>query len=123
MAHFAQLDDQNIVQRVIAIHNDDCLVNGVESEEAGIAVCKSLVGVDTRWVQTSYNGNFRKRYAGVGYTYDESLDAFIPPSPYPSWTLDAETALYKAPIECPSYGVYAWDEDNMQWKLLDMNIL
>ena len=79
MAHFAQLDDDNIVKQVIVVHNDELLVDGVESESKGIEFCQSLFG--GTWVQTSYNGNFRKNYAGIGYTYDETRDAFIPPKP------------------------------------------
>ena len=77
MAHFAQLDETNIVTQVIVVHNNDLLDNGIESEVKGIAFCQSLFG--GTWVQTSYNGNIRKNYAGVGYTYDPVRDAFIGP--------------------------------------------
>lgn len=79
MAHFAQLDENNVVMQVIVVHNNELLDNGVEREELGIAFCKSLFGADTRWVQTSYNGNIRKHYAGIGYTYDPVADEFVPP--------------------------------------------
>jgi hypothetical protein len=81
MAHFAQLDENNVVTQVIVVHNNDCLLNGVEDEYTGIAFCKSLFGADTRWVQTSYNANFRQYYAGIGYRYDADLDVFVPPQP------------------------------------------
>ena len=80
MAHFAQLNDDNTVTGVIVVHNNELLdANGQESEAQGIAFCKSLYGADTRWVQTSYNGNFRGRYAGIGYRYDAATDQFLPP--------------------------------------------
>lgn len=79
MAHFAELDNNNIVKQVIVIHNNELLDNGVEFEAKGIAFCQSLFG--GQWVQTSYNGNIRKNYAGIGFTYDEIRDAFIPPKP------------------------------------------
>ena len=81
MAHFAQLDENNIVTGVIVVHNNELLdANGQESEAKGIAFCKSLYGNDTRWVQTSYNGSFRGCYAGIGYTYDVTNDQFLPPA-------------------------------------------
>lgn len=76
MAHFAELDENNIVKQVIVVHNNELLDNGVESETKGIAFCQSLFGGN--WIQTSYNGNIRKNYAGIGYTYDAVRDAFIP---------------------------------------------
>lgn len=116
MAHFAQLDPNNIVLRVIVVANNDITVNGQESEAKGIAFCQSLFGPDTRWVQTSYTGKMRKRYAGVGYSFDEQRDAFIPPQPYPSWTLDPETCDWVAPIPMPNDGHwYTWDESTQSW--------
>lgn len=79
MAHFAQLDESNIVTQVIVVHNNELLDNGVESEAKGIAFCQSLLGGN--WIQTSYNANIRKNYAGIGYSYDKSRDAFIAPNP------------------------------------------
>lgn len=79
MAHFAQLDENNVVLQVIVVHNNDCLGDdGNESESAGIAFCQSLFP-GTRWRQTSYNGNMRGVYAGIGYTYNPTLDVFEPP--------------------------------------------
>ena len=79
MAHFAQLDENNVVTQVIVVTNEELLDNGVESEAKGIAFCKSLLGEETIWIQTSYNSKIRKNYAGIGYTYDTDRDAFIPP--------------------------------------------
>jgi len=100
MAHFAQLDDNNVVTQVIVVANEELLDNGVESEAKGIAFCKSLLGENTKWVQTSYNGNIRKHYAGIGYTYDADKDAFLAPKPYPSWVLDADFN-WQAPVAMP----------------------
>jgi hypothetical protein len=114
MAHFAQLDDQNIVMQVIVVANNELLLNGVESEDKGIAFCESLLG--GKWKQTSYNGNIRKNYAGIGYTFDESRNAFIPPQPYPSWTLIEETCQWTAPVLYPTDGkIYSWDESTLSW--------
>jgi hypothetical protein len=119
MAHFAQIDENNIVQSVIVVANEDCLdSNGIESESIGVAFCKSLLGKDTQWVQTSYNATFRKNYAGIGYTYDLTRDAFIPPSPYKSWILLEETCQWTAPVPNPNDGqYYYWDESIKNWVL------
>lgn len=98
MAHFAQLDELNRVTQVVVISNADILdAQGNESEAQGIAFCRSLFGADTRWVQTSYNGNIRKNYAGIGYTYDPQRDAFIAPQPGPDWVLDEATCQWQEP--------------------------
>lgn len=118
MAHFAILDENNIVINVIVVNNNDCLdENGNESETVGIAFCKSIIGKDTTFVQTSYNSNIRKNYAGVGYTYDATRDAFISPKPYESWVLDEETCRWEAPIPYPGdeNTRYAWDEETVSW--------
>ncbi len=117
MAHFAQIDEASIVLQVIVINNSEILdQNGVESEAVGVTFCRSLFGQDTNWVQTSYNGNFRKNYAGIGYTYDVGRDAFIAPKPFPSWVLNEETCQWESPIPYPDDGkVYRWDEDTQQW--------
>ena len=96
MAHFAELDENNIVQRVIVVANAELLVDGVESETKGIEFCQSLFG--GTWIQTSYNGKVRKNYAGIGYTYDSTRDAFIPIKPecHPSEiSLDEQTCQWK----------------------------
>ena len=98
MAHFAELNENNIVKQVIVVHNNELLDNGVESEAKGIQFCQSLFGGE--WKQTSYNGNIRKNYAGIGYTYDEVRDAFIPPKPEEGeWILNEETCLWEEVVE------------------------
>ena len=115
MAHFAQLDDNNVVTQVIVVANEELIFEGVENETQGVIFCRSLFGNDTKWVQTSYNGNIRKRYAGIGYTYDADKDAFIAPQPYGSWVLDADLN-WQAPVAMPEDGkAYAWFEPNQEW--------
>lgn len=98
MAHFAELDQSNAVLRVIVVANDMLLDNGVESESKGIAFCQQLFGANTRWVQTSYSGSFRKNYASTGFTYGPVLDAFIPPKPDGDyWVLDPNTCAWLDP--------------------------
>lgn len=112
MAHFAQLDENNVVLQVIVVNNSELVDDqGVEREERGISFCQSLFGAETRWAQTSYNANFRKNYAGIGYSYDDGRDAFIPPKPYPSWVLNEDTCLWEAPVPYPADGnSYVWHE-------------
>ena len=118
MAHFVRLDENSIVVQGIVVHNNELIDNGVESEAKGIAFCQSLFP-DTTWVQTSYNGNIRKNYAGIGYTYDEQRDAFIPPQPYPSWLLNEATCLWEAPVPMPEDGKwYTWDEATTSWAIV-----
>ncbi len=114
MAHFAQLNEENLVTQVIVVANQDTAdQDGIENEAIGIAFCTNLLG--GTWKQTSYNGNIRKNYAGIGYKYDAELDAFIPPQPYASWILD-ENAQWKAPVEMPTDGkMYSWDEETLTW--------
>lgn len=115
MAHYAEIDANNVVLRVIVVSNEDeSTPDGTTVESIGVAFCQRLFGGD--WVKTSYNGNIRKRYAGIGYTYNSSLDAFVPPQPYPSWTLDNATADWIAPVPTPTDGKkYSWDEDTLSW--------
>jgi len=115
MAHFAQLDDDNVVLQVIVVNNNDCLdENGSESEAVGVAFCQSLFP-GTNWKQTSYNGNFRYNYAGIGYTYDPVRNGFVPPQPYPSWLL-AVNCVWWAPTPMPKDGKnYRWDEPTTSW--------
>ena len=113
MAHFAELID-GIVARVIVVSNADMEINGVEQEAIGAAFCHNLLGGE--WVQTSYNGNMRKNYAGIGYAYDTVRDAFIAPQPFASWVLDEATCRWTAPVAMPSAGgPWAWDEDTESW--------
>ena len=123
MAHFAELNENNEVLRVIVVDNNDTSnSDGEEIELIGISFLKGLFGNDTNWKQTSYNGNFRVRYAGIGYSYDETLDAFVPPKPYDSWIINSTTADWEAPITQPeltqeqedSGYYYYWDETAYQ---------
>jgi hypothetical protein len=115
MAHFAQLDENNVVLQVIVVNNNDLLVAGIENEDRGITFCKNLLGQDTNWKQTSYNGNFRYNYAGIGYTYDPVRDGFVPPQPYPSWQL-ADNCTWWAPTPMPNDDKrYRWDEPTTSW--------
>ena len=97
MAHFAEINDSNIVQRVIVVADSDA-----PDEATGIAFCKSLLGADTNWLQTSYNNNIRHRYAGIGMKYDSTNDVFYMQQPYPSWVLDTSTWVWEAPVAMPS---------------------
>ena len=123
MAPFAEIDENNSVQRVIVVHNNELLdENGEEKEALGVAFCKSLLG--GTWLQTSYNKNMRKNFAGIGFTYDIVRDAFIPPKPYDSWVLDEATCLWEAPVAYPSdENYYEWDETNTRWVEMTQNIL
>ena len=117
MAHFAQLDKNNIVLQVIVVSNNELIADdGSESEQKGIEFCQSLFGADTIWKQTSYNKKFRKNYASAGFSYDAVLDAFVPPSPYPSWVLNTDIAQWDSPVPYPSDGKrYSWDELTLSW--------
>ena len=114
MAHYAQIDENNIVTQVIVIDNKDTAdANGIEKEYIGAAYCERLFG--GTWKQTSYNGNIRKNYAGIGYTYNADIDAFVPPKPYASWTLNAN-AQWQAPTAMPTDGkMYSWNEETQTW--------
>lgn len=125
MAHFAELDSNNVVLRVIVVGNKDTAdANGVEKEHIGAAFCERLFGGN--WKQTSYNGNKRKNYAGIGYTYDATRDAFIPPKPFNSWVLNEDTCQWKAPVDMPADAGtgeppkrYTWDEATVSWKVTE----
>mgnify|MGYP003140064840 CR=1 FL=1 len=124
MAHFAKLDSNNIVTEVVVVHNDVAT-----SESAGVAFLNSMYKTNDTWKQTSYNTisgehklggtPFRKNYAAKGYTYDSTKDAFIPPKPYDSWTLDEDTCQWEAPVEKPGGdNIYEWNEDTKSWDLV-----
>jgi hypothetical protein len=121
MAHFAQLDENNVVLQVIVVDNKDTAdANGVEKEHIGAAFCEKLLG--GTWKQTSYNSNSRKNYAGIGYTYNEDIDAFVPPKPYNSWVLNETTAQWDAPVAMPEDAgtgeppkSYTWNEQTTSW--------
>ena len=132
MAHFAQLDGNNVVTQVIVVSNDDTSdSNGVEVESIGVAFCQKLLGASTNWKQTSYNGNMRGNYAGIGYTYMSnvatlgvgSTDIFISPQPYASWTISTTAATWEPPstpgaaptltdAEVAANKYYVWNESN-----------
>lgn len=120
MAHFAKLDDRNLVLEVNVVNNETLGdLPFPASEPVGIEFLTVWSGGHSAWRQTSYNATFRKNYAGVGYTYDPDIDAFVAPQPYASWILDPETAQWQAPIPYPTDGQrYAWNETTQTWDLL-----
>jgi hypothetical protein len=114
MAHFAKLGVGNIVEKVEVVSNDIAT-----NEQAGVDFLNTLYGTRDVWKQTSYNGNIRKNFAGIGYSYDQARDAFIPPKPFNSWTLDEDTCLWEAPVAYPDDGqIYRWNETDQQWDLV-----
>lgn len=121
MAHFAQIDENGTVQQVIVVSNENCCGGEFPaSESCGQAFINQL-GLAGTWRQTSYNANFRQRYAGIGYTYNEENDVFIPPQPFPSWIL-SETFDWEAPVPYPQDDAeYYWDEENQTWVLMEEN--
>ncbi len=121
MAHFAKLDENNNVMEIFVVNNVDCDdLLFPKSEPVGVAFLTQWSGGYTNWKQTSYNNNFRVRYAGIGYIYDADLDAFIPPKPYQSWLLNTTTCDWQAPVPYPSDGKrYYWNETTQSWVLLE----
>lgn len=122
MAHFAKLDKDNIVISVHVINNDVLMVDGVESEQAGIDFLKELYNHES-WKQTSYNATFRKHFAGVGFQYDPEWDVFIPLRPYPSWKLDYDTFIWRSPIPEPEKiegHIWKWGEVNQEWVSVEL---
>ena len=110
MSHFAEIDENNVVTRVLVGNNDF-------PNEGYDWFVENLGG---RWVQTSYNGSIRKNFAGIGSTYDEERDAFIAPKPFDSWVLEEETCEWKAPAPYPEDGLsYEWNEETLTWELID----
>jgi hypothetical protein len=122
MAHFARVNDENIVEYVMVVDNQDCgNLDFPESETIGRVFIGTVLRLPGKWYQTSYNNNFRKNYAGVDYTYDKTRDAFIAPKPYSSWILNEETCKWEAPIPMPdSDHSYKWDEENQEWILREV---
>jgi len=120
MAHFAKIGLNNKVIEVQSVVNEVLHdSNGVEQEVNGIDFLTKLTGWSI-WKQTSYNKNFRKNFAGKGYTYDEDRDAFIPPKRYPSWLLNEDTCLWECPVAYPTDGQrYNWNETNQTWDLVE----
>jgi hypothetical protein len=115
LAHFARIEN-NLVTQVIVVENKDTSTpDGTEVESIGVAFCQRLFGGN--WVKTSYNGNIRKNYAGIGYTYNAGLDAFVPPKPFNSWVLNENTCQWEAPTPMPTDdNSYMWDEENLIWQ-------
>ena len=132
MAHFAEIDSEGTVQRVLVLSNSILTLlpheegkipteehGDEEVEELGTDYLQNMFP-DTDWVQTSYNDNFRKRYAGKGMKYDVERDSFIPPQPFPSWLLNEESLSWEAPFPMPDDDkLYQWDEENQSWVEID----
>ena len=109
MAHFAEIDNNNTVVRVLVVPDN--------AEDRGQDYLANDLGLGGTWVQTSYNARIRKNYAGIGYSYDSSRDAFIAPKPFDSWELDEDTCRWEAPVAYPTDGkMYVWNEDNTNWE-------
>jgi hypothetical protein len=121
MASFAKLGTGNIVEQVISINNAVITdVNGVEQEQLGLDFINKLYNTRDVWKQTSYNNNIRKNYAGIGYSYDQTKDAFIAPKPYTSWILNEDTCRWEAPVAYPDDGErYTWNEETTTWDVVD----
>ena len=119
MAHFAELDENNVVLQVIVVHNNELMdTDGTENEAKGVQCCNSLFG-HNNWIQTSYNANMRKQFAGIGYTYDDVNDVFVSPQPYPSWSLD-ENHDWQAPTPKPEdENTYIWNEETQSWDVVE----
>tara|TARA_E500000178_G_C16876783_1_gene687028 strand:+ start:687 stop:1034 length:348 start_codon:yes stop_codon:yes gene_type:complete len=115
MAHFAKLGTGNIVERVEVVSNDIAT-----TEQAGVDFLNNLYNTRDVWKQTSYNNNIRKNFAGIGYQYDQTRDAFISPKPYPSWTLNETTCQWEAPVAYPDDdNNYSWNETNQTWEVIE----
>ena len=114
MGHYAKIDENNVVTQVVVVDNKDMAdAFGVEKEHIGAAHLEKILG--GVWKQTSYNGNMRKNYAGIGYIYRPDIDAFVPPQPFASWILNAD-AQWEAPVAMPTDGkMYSWDEATTSW--------
>ena len=111
MAHFAQIDENNIVTQVLVVPDN--------AEDRGQDYLANDLGLGGTWVQTSYNNRIRKNYAGVGFTYDANRDAFIAPKPFDSWLLDEDTCRWEAPVAYPTDGVmYTWNEEAKDWQAI-----
>ena len=115
MAHFAKLGTGNKIIKVAVVSNDIAL-----TEQAGVDFLNNLYGSRDVWKQTSYNGNIRKNFAGIGYQYDQTRDAFIAPKPYASWLLNEDTCIYEAPVAYPYDGEsYSWNETTLTWEIIE----
>jgi hypothetical protein len=115
MAHFAKLGVGNIVEQVIVVSNDVAT-----TEQAGVDFINQLYNTRDVWKQTSYNNNIRKNFAGIGFQYDQTRDAFIPPKPFNSWILNESTCRWEAPVAYPTDGNrYKWNETNLTWDIIE----
>jgi hypothetical protein len=121
MAYFAKLGTGNIIETVISINNSVITdSNGIEQEKLGVDFINKLYNTRDVWKQTSYNRTFRKNYAGIGYQYDQTRDAFIPPKPFNSWILNENTCQWEAPVTYPTDGKkYNWNEINQNWDIVE----
>jgi len=113
MAHFAELNNNNEVINVIVVDNSDITIEGMSEEEAGVQFLNSILS-NRIWKQTSYNATFRKNFAGTGFEYMPSIDAFVPKKPYESWVINETLGLWEAPSQQPE-GNYEWDESTTSW--------
>tara|TARA_R100000697_G_scaffold115196_1_gene134595 strand:+ start:199 stop:570 length:372 start_codon:yes stop_codon:yes gene_type:complete len=120
MAHFAKLGKGNIVEQVVVLNNNIVTdANGQEQEQLGVDFLNNMYGTNDVWKQASYNGSFRKNFAGLGFKYDQGRDAFIEPKPFNSWNLNETTCRWEAPVAKPDDGqYYRWNEENQQWELV-----
>jgi hypothetical protein len=122
MAYFAKLGTGNIIENVISINNSVITdANGVEQEQLGVDFINKLYNTRDVWKQTSYNNNIRKNFAGIGFQYDQTRDAFIPPKPFNSWILNESTCLWNAPVAYPTDGeLYTWNESTLTWDIVEV---
>ena len=122
MAHFAKLGTGNIIETVISINNSVITdSNGIEQEKLGVDFINKLYNTRDVWKQTSYNRTFRKNYAGIGFQYDQTRDAFIPPKPFNSWILNEDTCIWNAPIAHPQDdNDYKWNEQTLSWDIVEV---
>jgi hypothetical protein len=122
MAYFAKLGTGNIIEQVISINNSVITdSNGVEQEQLGVDFINKLYNTRDVWKQTSYNNNIRKNFAGIGYSYDQQRDAFIPPKPFNSWILNEDTCLWNAPVARPEDdNRYNWNESTLTWDIVEI---
>jgi hypothetical protein len=122
MAYFAKLGAGNIIETVISINNSVITdSNGVEQEKLGVDFINKLYNTRDVWKQTSYNKTFRKNYAGIGFQYDQTRDAFIPPKPFNSWILNEDTCLWNAPTAMPiDDNIYTWNESTLTWNIVEV---
>ena len=124
MAYFAKLGTGNIIEKVISINNSVITdANGIEQEQLGVDFINKLYNTRDVWKQTSYNNNIRKNFAGIGYQYDQTRDAFIPPKPFNSWILNEDTCIWEAPVAYPQDdNNYRWNEQTLSWDIVEDTI-